>query len=643
MDFRKEYYKILGVEKNATSAEIRLAYRKLAVRYHPDRNPGKPEYEEILKEINEAKEVLLNDEKRFAYDEYWRNIEADNKTSKKPAQESTSKTTVRTRKVYREIRIYITGTIFIKYRAPQDTERSDPSLRESFYLIHATQASATVDKKDCIWSEQHPESFGGIFQRYPAFPLSIPQPLTILFRDGVLNTYYSLSIQELRIPDPQIIWVTKHENQSFGTITGRFYGYVNDFEEQEISETVTEETPDMSFEFSGPTGKTEQKTEGSYSFVREEYYHSDGRPYWGKWYRQRDVGGFTFGGRRRVPTGGCLGSTGGGFAGVLLLVLMLLKAPYLLPLLLFFVILMLLGRLAGVNKGNFTSVLIVCVFVIYIVVLISLLSGERSTRRSVATTRTESQPRQSPPVLETVRDSSDQADTLVTFYREWTDCAGNTYAGNYSYRRSELRSARAFKQQLPAGNATPAGYDEVIHALKENDASYMTGVYRLFDSLKQAKNLSSTSFAAMVMGFVQDMPYSVVLSEACDAALYNDEFITHYLKSAGAICAPYQRFGIYTPLEFIASGNGDCDSRTLFSYLVLSHYGYEVALLSSESYRHSLIGMQLPYSGQAFRYENKRYVLWETTMRGAQPGQVDPQISNMQAWRISMLNQTFTN
>ncbi|MDX1446706.1 J domain-containing protein [Lishizhenia sp.] len=68
MDY-KDYYKVLGVDKKATAAEIKKAYRKLAVKYHPDKNQGDVMAEEKFKEINEAYEVLGNAEKRQKYDE----------------------------------------------------------------------------------------------------------------------------------------------------------------------------------------------------------------------------------------------------------------------------------------------------------------------------------------------------------------------------------------------------------------------------------------------------------------------------------------------------------------------------------------------------------------------------------------------
>ena len=71
---KRDYYEVLGVAKNATPEEIKKAYRKLAIKYHPDRNPGDKEAEEKFKEAAEAYDVLSDENKRQRYDQFGHNM-----------------------------------------------------------------------------------------------------------------------------------------------------------------------------------------------------------------------------------------------------------------------------------------------------------------------------------------------------------------------------------------------------------------------------------------------------------------------------------------------------------------------------------------------------------------------------------------
>ena len=67
---KRDYYDVLGVGKSADNKEIKKAYRKIAIKFHPDKNPGNKEAEEKFKEAAEAYEVLSNNEKRQRYDQF---------------------------------------------------------------------------------------------------------------------------------------------------------------------------------------------------------------------------------------------------------------------------------------------------------------------------------------------------------------------------------------------------------------------------------------------------------------------------------------------------------------------------------------------------------------------------------------------
>src|SRR3989449_11406912 len=70
MTKKRDYYEVLAVARDASDEEVKRAYRKLAVKFHPDKNPNDPHAEEKFKELGEAYDVLIDADKRAAYDRY---------------------------------------------------------------------------------------------------------------------------------------------------------------------------------------------------------------------------------------------------------------------------------------------------------------------------------------------------------------------------------------------------------------------------------------------------------------------------------------------------------------------------------------------------------------------------------------------
>lgn len=229
-----------------------------------------------------------------------------------------------------------------------------------------------------------------------------------------------------------------------------------------------------------------------------------------------------------------------------------------------------------------------------------------------------------------------EKDNLIKRFRSWRDYEGRLFVGYYTVKESDFQYSNAYKKGLRLKAGSMNTYDQIVFNLKEQDKNALSGLYGMLDSIQEANQLPKIKFAEMTVCMVQDIPYSLVLEKDCDARIYNDAFISQWLSKPDGFCDPYQRFGINSPVEFITNLKGDCDTRTLLLYTILSHYGYDVVLLSSEIYKHSLLGINLPLEGTAYHYQGNRYIVWETTAHQVMPGMINPEMANMNYWRISL-------
>jgi hypothetical protein len=303
----------------------------------------------------------------------------------------------------------------------------------------------------------------------------------------------------------------------------------------------------------------------------------------------------------------------------------------------FFLIIFLLNLIPAKIYSWIFKVIGFIILIGFIVSLFQLFNRSANTfiPKPVVTENPKERETQSTPIIDTVNNVA-QSDTLIRHFRVWKDYEGNKYEGYIWTMKSDYSKAKFYKNSLNLQQNTPRAYDEIIYSLKENDKQNLNGVYQLFDSIREKEQLSNIKFAELIVSFIQDIPYAVIVPDDCNPNLYDDKFIREYLNSENARCDGFQKFGINSPVEFMSSLYGDCDTRTLLLYTMLAHYGYDVALFSSEYYSHSIIGVNLPISGIAYKYENQRYVLWETTAPNIKAGVLPKEISNLNYWRISL-------
>lgn len=427
-------------------------------------------------------------------------------------------------------------------------------------------------------------------------------------------------------------------NEVFGTIDAIVTGYVLDFvvehyTEKEYLIPSTNTTSQTSIiadpiitKTSIPTGNVEHN--GNYK--RTEYFYSDHKKtYWSEWKYSKPA--------NSSNNEGCF-STIIGVIGIVLgiafLLMILPQMAFILP----FALILLLLNLIPANIYNWIFRIIGIVILIgFIVSLFQVFNRSANTfiPKPVVVENPKEQETQSTPIIDTINNVVEN-DTLIKHFRIWNDYDGNKYEGYIWTKKSDYSKAKHFKNSLNLEQNTLRAYDKIIYSLKENDKQNLNGVYQLFDSIIKKEQLSNVKFAELLVSFVQDIPYAVIVPNDCNPNLYDDKFIREYLSSENASCNGFQKFGINSPVEFMSNLYGDCDTRTLLLYTMLAHYGYDVALFSSEYYSHSIIGVNLPISGIAYTYENQRYVLWETTAPNIKAGVLPKEISNLKYWRISL-------
>lgn len=656
MDFRKKYYVILGIDSTASPEEMRAAYRSLVKLYHPDRNSS-PEAAEKIKEINEAYEVLSDPAKRKIYDTYQTNetgpkVAEAASSSSSSSQRSSKRTYQRRYTVQKTEKLFISGTIFIKFCAP-----SIDALQcfiENTYAIFPTNTKLTIHPNGIF--REPPAEY--ILRQAKAMPLQTPLEQPILCQiSGEDEPWYKLELKDIRILDPRIIDVTKHDGQSFGTLTGEIFAYVIRISDELKVETVTE--------CYGETGRVETKQDAGAFWKRTEYYRADCTTYWSDWikisssnshregnkYRSTNVSSSfvrtsEFSGESWISIAeGCLG-----WLWIPLVTLFIIFVPQLLLLLLILGVLWLMIGLGQRILARGTSLFSLLLVAILAGMIAASLQSDR-TSGYTPTPWAEKNRSESMPERVNIPKTTGTADSTIatgpseyiSHLIKWVSYDSMPYEVVLSARVADIHSSNQFHNALSVRSG-PNAWTEVFSSLEAHDSNDLNCVYTAFDSIRKTNDLDDRQFAEIMVSAVQSIPYFLVTPSDCEAAGYNDPFVRDFLNGCkDDCCIGNTKFGIRTPLEFLSDLKGDCDTRALFLYVLLKHFGYDVALMTSEYYRHAAIAVHFKddgvTEGSVLRINGKNYYPWETTNKGYIPGRLPEQCKDLSYWNIALVNE----
>ena len=230
---------------------------------------------------------------------------------------------------------------------------------------------------------------------------------------------------------------------------------------------------------------------------------------------------------------------------------------------------------------------------------------------------------------ETVKEYT-QSDSLgVTHARAWLDQDYNSeYGLSYSFDNSLSNECYNNRSGFEPGYKSHWQYEDywgaVYSFLVKHDSS---ALHKINDSLYQVGNqryLDRREFANMLVSFVQDIPYNYIIPNECTS------------EHSDNPCVGFQKFGILSPIEFLYSLNGDCDTRTTLLYSILTHFGYKTVVLISKEYAHAMLGVNIPSTGDYIRHKGHKFYFWETTNVGWKSGNIPGGMDNKNYWKIAL-------
>lgn len=210
----------------------------------------------------------------------------------------------------------------------------------------------------------------------------------------------------------------------------------------------------------------------------------------------------------------------------------------------------------------------------------------------------------------------------LTHHRIWKDFDGTDRSLEYSISSKSEEESFNFRNTVePAEDGTEKTFWKNFYfGLYDHDQDALNSIedsIRSFDD-----NIERQGLIYKAVSMIQDIPYNYILP--------NDSCVTH----TDFPCVPLQRYGVLSPVEFLYTLSGDCDTRTVLLFTLLKKLGFDPIIVNSAQYRHSMLAVDVPAEGDYFIHKGRKFYFWETTATGWLPGMLPPDMNNIDYWTI---------
>jgi len=226
-------------------------------------------------------------------------------------------------------------------------------------------------------------------------------------------------------------------------------------------------------------------------------------------------------------------------------------------------------------------------------------------------------------------DDFDKSDTIgqeviVTHNRVWKDADASRRTLQFSIGSSTDNSSFWYRDtvEVVEDGTEKTFWHNLYYDLYEHDRAYLAPLQDSLMSLAQKNSIQKTDLAYTAVTFVQDIPYNYILPY--DSCSFHSDYP----------CVPLQRYGVLSPMEFLYSLSGDCDTRTVLLFALLKNMGYDPIIVNSAQYRHSMLAVDIPTQGDYFMHKGRKFYFCETTATGWMPGMLPPDMTNVDYWTI---------